>query len=196
MTTNDAERVLELEEAAEGIELFRPPGDSLQIAKAREQAEASGWIPEPEVEPTRPQTEHLESIRDRRDALRAAMHSLETTIAGPASAMGWREAVAAALAAIREALEAHISLVERPAGLLEEILEIAPRLAYATDEIEAEHLDILRLLGRAEDVVDQGGQSRDIRRSAMSLLATLAIHRQRGSDLIYEAYSVDLGTGD
>ena len=29
----------------------------------------------------------------------------------------------------------------------------------------------------------------------MSLLAGLAIHRQRGSDLLYEAYSVDIGTG-
>ncbi|MEX2279317.1 MAG: hypothetical protein WEA76_04425 [Acidimicrobiia bacterium] len=195
MTTNDAERVLELEEAADGVELFRPPGDALQMEKARDQAEASGWTPEPEVEPNRPETGRLASIRDRRDALRVAMHSLETTVAGPASAMGWREAVAAALAAIREALEAHISLVERPSGLLEEILEIAPRLAYATEEIEAEHIDILRLLSRAADLVDQGGQSRDIRRSAMSLLAALAIHRQRGSDLIYEAYSVDLGTG-
>jgi hypothetical protein len=29
----------------------------------------------------------------------------------------------------------------------------------------------------------------------MSLLVGLAIHRQRGSDLIYEAYSIDPGTG-
>lgn len=195
MTTNDAERVLELEEAAEGVELFRPPGDALQMAKARDQAQASGWIPEPELEPTRPEAERLMSIRDQRDALRVAMHSLETIVAGPASATGWREAVAAALAAIREALEAHISLVEKPDGLLEEILEIAPRLAYAAEEIGAEHLDILRVLTRAEDIVDHGGESRDIRRSAMSLLAALAIHRQRGSDLIYEAYSVDVGTG-
>lgn len=46
MTTNDAERVLELEEAAEGVELFRPPGADLHVEKARDQAEASGWIPD------------------------------------------------------------------------------------------------------------------------------------------------------
>lgn len=194
MTTNDAERVLELEEGAEGVELFRPPGADLQVEKARDQAEASGWIPDRDAGATA-EAGRLESIRDQRDALRVAMHSLETTVAGPASAEGWRDAVAAALADLRDALEAHVTIVENPDGLLEEVLEIAPRLAQETEEIEAEHRDLLRALDRVVNAVARPDNSRAIRRSAMALLAGLAIHRQRGSDLIYEAYNVDIGTG-
>ena len=35
----------ELEEAAQGQDLYRAPGHELQIEQAREQAEASGWLP-------------------------------------------------------------------------------------------------------------------------------------------------------
>jgi hypothetical protein len=194
MTDHDAERLLELEEAAEGVELFRPPGDEMQLEKARDQAEASGWIPERDDAPA-PKAGRLETIRDRRDALRVAMHSLETIVAGPASSPGWRDAVGNALSAIREALDQHIAAVESPDGLLEEILEIAPRLAHLTEEIEADHRDLLRMLERAEEAIPGDSDSRTVRRTAMSLLAGLAIHRQRGSDLLYEAYSVDIGTG-
>jgi hypothetical protein len=194
MSTNDAERLLELEEAAEGVELFRPPGDELQLEKARDQAEASGWIPERDDAPVAT-AGRLQSIRGQRDALRSAMHSLETIVAGPASASNWRDSVATALAGIRRALDDHIAAVESPDGLLEEILEIAPRLAYLTEEIEADHRDLHRVLERAEHTVAGDHDSRTIRRTAMALLAGLAIHRQRGSDLIYEAYSVDIGTG-
>lgn len=194
MTNHDAERLLELEEAAEGVEVFRTPGNELGLEKARDQAEASGWIPERDQAPS-PRAGRLETIRGRRDALRVAMHSLETIVAGPASSPAWRDLVGNALSAIRVALDNHVAAVESPDGLLEEILDIAPRLAPLTEEIEADHRDLVRVLQRAEDAIPGDFDSRTVRRTAMSLLAALAIHRQRGSDLIYEAYSVDIGTG-
>jgi len=195
MTTNDAERVLELEESAEGVELFRPPGEVLLVEKARDQAEASGWIPEREG-PAGPGRDRLEAVREYRDALGAAMHSLETTVARPASAPAWSAALDASLTRLRAAVEAHVRTVEGPDGLLEEILGIAPRLAHETTAMETEHVAILRTLARAEDALNRGAGARDVRRAVMALLGSLAAHRQRGSDLVYEAYSVDLGRGD
>jgi hypothetical protein len=35
-----------------------------------------------------------------------------------------------------------------------------------------------------------------VRRRVIALLGRLAIHRQRGSDLVYEAYNVDITAAD
>ena len=39
-------------------------------------------------------------------------------------------------------------------------------------------------------------QVKDVREEALGLLQAIARHRQRGADLIYEAYSVDIEAGD
>ena len=39
------------------------------------------------------------------------------------------------------------------------------------------------------------GWAEDLRVELTALLAALARHRQRGADLVYEAYAVDLGGG-
>ena len=39
-------------------------------------------------------------------------------------------------------------------------------------------------------------QVQDVREEALGLLQAIARHRQRGADLIYEAYSVDIEGGD
>jgi len=72
----------------------------------------------------------------RRRELNEAMTDLERVVAGPSSAAGWLDRVAAGLARVDEALRAHIDEVAGPDGLLAEILEVAPRLAgEARDDI-------------------------------------------------------------
>ena len=164
------------------------------MEKSPDQAEASGWTPEPDVG-SGSGGQRLDTIRQRRDALGAAMQALETTVARSAAAPGWAGGVGAAIAEVRRALEAHIADVEGPDGLLEEILDLAPRLAHMTQEIEDEHDTLLESVIRVEKAVDRDADPRATRRAVISLLGGLVIHRQRGSDLIYEAYNVDIGTG-
>ena len=42
---------------------------------------------------------------------------------------------------------------------------------------------------------DEGITLQDVRALGVSLLGLLIRHRQKGADLIYEAYQVDLGSG-
>jgi hypothetical protein len=192
MSTNDAERVLELEESAEGVDLFRPPGDELLLEKARDQAEASGWIPEREGGPV---TSRLSTALERRDVLLAAMQRLEAAAGRSGSAPGWADGLRDAVDAVADAVARHISATEGAGGLLEEVLEGSPRLAAEVAALEGDHEDLERAIARVRASLQRPSEVRAIRRRVIRLLGHLVDHRQRGSDLVYEAYSVDLGLG-
>jgi hypothetical protein len=197
MNERDAERMLELEESAEGQSLFRAPGKQLHVEQARAQAEASDSIPE--------SSELLDSnhtcrqrARVRRNELHRAMERLEATVARPAAPDGWAGAVDAALLELEDALTEHIREVEAPDGLLAEIVEVAPRLVAEVEMIKREHVELLRSWARARRSVTGDGvtSASGVRRRIISLLGRLAIHRQRGSDLVYEAYNTDIAAAD
>ena len=193
----DAERVLELEESAEGESLFRAPGEQLQMEQARDQAGAldsmSGRAELPDVEQPR-----WQKARVRRNELHGAMERLEATVAKPAAPNGWAGAVDASLLELEDALRAHIREVEAPDGLLAEIVDVAPRLVAEVETIKKEHVDLIRSWLRARQSLtgDGGASGPEVRRRIISLLGLLVMHRQRGSDLVYEAYNVDIAAAD
>jgi hypothetical protein len=194
MTQNEAERLLELEESAQGAGLYRAPGDELQVEKARDQAEASGWIPE---EGAAGQPSRLERARVRRHALREAMEAMEHAIGRPVASEDWARVVEVALGDLEEAIRAHIEEVEAPDGLLAEMLEVAPRLSALVDTIRDEHRGLIESLGQTRQLLDlEPFDGLAVRRRAVSLLGYLARHRQHGSDLVYEAYLVDIAAAD
>ncbi len=197
MSERDAEQMLELEESAEGVDLFRPPGEQLQVEKARDQAEASGWIPE-RVELGNSTHTRWHRARVRRNELHRAMERLEATVARPAAPDGWADAVDASLLELEDALGAHIREVEAPDGLLAEIVDVAPRLVSDVETIKNEHVELVASWARARQSLGGNGAASvtEVRRRIISLLGRLAIHRQRGSDLVYEAYNVDIAAAD
>jgi hypothetical protein len=197
MKERDAERMLELEESAEGESLFRAPGEKLQIEHARDQAEASDLMPE-RAELGDSNHTRRQRARVRRNELHGAMERLEATVAKPAAPDGWADAVEASLLELEDALRAHIREVEAPDGLLAEIVDVAPRLVAEVETIKKEHVDLVRSWSRARQSLrdDSVGSVTEVRRRVISLLGRLAIHRQRGSDLVYEAYNVDIGAAD
>lgn len=137
----------------------------------------------------------------RRRALNDAMTELEKAVAGPAPAEGWLDRLDNGLAGLREGLEAHIAEVEGPHGLLADIMELAPRLAAATRELEEEHVALLNAWDRTErtlEAVRRNGETdrAALRRRVTSLLGRVTLHRQRGADLVYEAYNVDIAASD
>jgi hypothetical protein len=68
--------------------------------------------------------------------------------------------------------------VDRLIGEHTELTDLSTKLIDRIDVVELER------------IAEEAGAVRD---DAMSLLTAVARHRQRGADLIYEAYQVDVG---
>jgi hypothetical protein len=81
--------------------------------------------------------------------------------------------------------------------LYDDIRATAPRLSHGVEMQESEHAELLAEVHRLLDERDEGLRDpEDVtahREAVTRLLDLLARHRQRGSDLVYEAYAVDIG---
>ncbi len=110
----------------------------------------------------------------------------------------WSAETADRSRALTEAFRYHVEQSEGPDGLLPEIVATAPRLARTVDKVKDEHRQLLTELEALQRAADSRASAdiERVRQEALRLLQDLATHRQRGSDLIYEAYSVDVEGGD
>lgn len=140
----------------------------------------------------------LDSARKRRIDLRQAMARVETRVARPSATASWRADVEAALRELGEALDAHINEVDDEGGLLATIVAEAPRLAGQVAEMQRQHDQLRAAFDRALAACSNHGELEPavVRRRVTSLLGRLAIHRQLGSELVFDAYNVDIGDGD
>lgn len=195
MIDNNGDRLLQMEEEAEGVELFRTPGSHLVIDDARDQAEASGWIPSQDLPEGAPP---LERARAKRRDLRQTMDVLEDVVSRPATTDSWNDTVRDALEDVKRALIDHIHEVEAPGGLLAEVIDDAPRLSNRVQELEGEHGVLIAAVDRALESTASSGRDDPaaLRRRVVSLLGRLTNHRQQGADLVYEAYNVDIAAAD
>lgn len=150
------------------------------------------------MQPKSPPTDQslLEDLRQRRAELRDAMTALEHALAGPATGdpARWASRVQAAMVELSADLGTHVEITESPDGLYPELLQVAPRLSEPVAKLIREHVtlratvdDLLSALDRRPPDVEQ------VREGGTSLLSSLSHHRQRGADLVYEAYEVDIG---
>jgi hypothetical protein len=196
MSEKNGERMLELEESAQGTDLFRAPGAGLVIEKARDQAEASGWIPEREMAPFWPT--RVDRIAARRSELRRAMSDLEAALARPAHMDDWMATILLAMTDLGRVLADHIREVEAPDGLLAEILDEEPRLSAAIDDIRTDHVELRTRWERANEMLagEETVDVRRVRRQLTGLLGHLTQHRQLGADLVYDAYNTTVFAAD
>lgn len=134
----------------------------------------------------------LEEARLRRLALAEAMGRTEQALATPSGSPSWRQEVTDALQHVRVALEDHIDEVEGPEGLLVELRQVDPRLVGKVEQLEREHPPLSRAVQTALESVEVQAVE-EARSQVLDLLLALARHRQRGADLVYEAYNVDIG---
>ncbi len=136
------------------------------------------------------------ALRRRRLELREAMSELEFALAAPANGRPgrWAEEVRVAALGLVSGLRDHIAVTEGPGGLHRELVETAPRLAGPVAALTAEHADLKEMLARLIEGID--GADLDVaatRDAGTELLDLLMRHRQRGADLVYEAYEFDVG---
>jgi hypothetical protein len=146
----------------------------------------------------------LDDVRLRRAGLKAALSGLELALAAPAANRAeWVTNVRESLGVVHEVWTRHIVETEAPGAFLDELVTESPRLSKPTSRLRREHSEILATIVRAEKSLATPPAEDEayatwaeaLRVELTALLAALARHRQRGADLVYEAYAVDLGGG-
>jgi hypothetical protein len=145
-----------------------------------------------------PDQAFLEDLRRHRAELRESMSALEDALAAPATAdqARWAQRVQAALVELSGDFREHIELTEGPRGLYRDLLKVSPRLSEAVAGLTREHALVTgQLDGLLARVPGPGGvEDVDrVRDLGNALLGRLVRHRQRGSDLLFEAYEFDIG---
>lgn len=151
-----------------------------------------------EEDSSRSDPELLEELRRHRAELRESMSALEDALAAQATGdpARWAQRVDVALVELAGDFREHIEITEGPHGLYRDLLTSSPRLSEAVVGLTREHVlirgQIDGLMGRvtvSDDVSDVDG----VRDLGTALLGRLVRHRQRGSDLVFEAYEFDIG---
>jgi hypothetical protein len=145
--------------------------------------------------------EVLAAVRVRRDHLYEALLELERTLAVPAGdhPREWADDVSVVVAGLREVLDTHVAGTEEAGGFFDDVREHAPQLLHAVEQIRSEHGPLLEAAaGLAERMATVSSEADvdDVRDEAVELIRRLLRHRQRGSELVYDAYSVDISAAD
>lgn len=143
----------------------------------------------------------LAAVRRRRAELRESLVALEQALASPASGREerWGSRVHRALLTFADDFAEHIVVTEGPEGLHQAIVTAAPRLSHAVEMLVGDHqrfsADIAELVAISVPPLTPT-EVAVIRDLGTRLVADVSKHRQRGADLIYEAYETDIGVGD
>ena len=153
------------------------------------------------MEPDEQLTPALGEARKRRRTLHDALVHLEMAISSPAAGRvpEWSTQVRKDLIGVRDAFEQHVEATEKPDGLYDEIMERAPRLAHTVDRLREEHPPITASIAGTIERMDADEVVRDdwpvdqARDDLQRLIGGLVRHRQKGADLVWEAYNVDIG---
>lgn len=130
--------------------------------------------------------------------MRESLGAVELALSAPAAAdpSSWTQRVHVALVELSADLRLHVRLTEGPGGLYGEVLSTAPRLTEAASRLTEEHTTIRELLDDLVVRAEKATTLEDItviRDLGTDLLTMLMRHRQRGADLVYEAYEFDIG---
>jgi hypothetical protein len=140
---------------------------------------------------------HLERVRLPRADLRESVAAVDLALEAPIARGGmFRERVRAALAELAHDFDDHVALTESPGGIYDRALRTAPRLTGRVNRLLAEHQDLREAIHGYLAVLEHGGTMADLpvfREELTVLMGRLVRHRQKGGDLVYEAYDVDLG---
>jgi hypothetical protein len=148
-----------------------------------------------------PRSDALREAARRRRTLHEALVALEVAISSPASKRipDWTRQVTKEAVAVRDAWDQHVDVTEKPGGLYEEIVGLSPRLVSTVDRLRHEHPEITeavtQMVARLEQV-EIGGLEwplDDARDDLQRFIGKVIRHRQRGADLVWEAYNVDIG---
>lgn len=170
----------------------------------------AGGAPEPDVAAgAEAETQDFTELRRRRAELLESINELEQALASPlpGGQMRWVQGVSAALFELSNDFRDHLELTEGTNGLYGRVIRTSPRLAHQVKRLTEDHAKLIELIAELLTRVGSAAVSfargdaivadmDEVRDHGTILIGALARHRQRGSDLMYEAYSVDIGGQD
>ncbi|MCW3814725.1 hypothetical protein ONA91_09685 [Micromonospora sp. DR5-3] len=122
------------------------------------------------------------------------LSALARALATSAEESRWREHLVVQLGPVRRGFAEHVRLTEGPDGLYAELLHQAPRLDRGVRLLTHEHAAIAAALVALQRAAELPAvPAEEVRERVGNLLRALDQHRQRGADLLWEAYETDLG---
>jgi hypothetical protein len=139
-------------------------------------------------------TTALEAAKRHRAELLENVQRFGRALGEPIGELGWRERVRDRLGLLRGAFRDHIVVTEGTEGLYGELLDHSPRLARRVHSLVREHaalMTAINVLGTR--MAEPAHAPEQIRGWGSDLVRSLHRHRQRGADLVYEAYAADIG---
>jgi hypothetical protein len=113
----------------------------------------------------------------------------------------WAVSLREQLIRLLAAFDYHILVTEADDGLLEEVVDVAPRLAHRANQLRSDHATIRGLIEKVitdldrPEFLDEAGVGR-VRELILDLLRQIGHHRHLGADLIYQAYNLDIEASD
>lgn len=143
----------------------------------------------------------IETARAKRHDLSSAMIDLETAAQAPVGSGAWGGTMHLALLRLDSAFEGHVLVAEGDDGIIRAIVDDVPRLSAAADRLRAEHRSIRYGIGavttevQAIETSTSVTEADAVRESILQLFVDLSRHRRHGSDLVWEAFDVDIGGG-
>ena len=141
----------------------------------------------------------VEAARRHRAELRESISALEQALAAPAARGpdAWCERVHAALVELSADLREHVDMTVGPDGLYSGVVANTPRLSHAVAQLSSDQAQTVRFLESFLSSLDSPGAGgvppERVRQLGAVLLGRLIRLRQRGADLVYEAYATDIG---
>jgi len=152
----------------------------------------------------RPAQHVLDAALKRRAEMLGTTRSLTLALEAPSPGReaAWMQRVAGCLEALRSDMAEHIETTEAPDGVHHEMVTAAPRLANPVQRLVADHEVLHERIARCHAMATHADATADaalvkaVRDDATQVVALLQRHRQRSSDLIYEAYNTDIGGAD
>jgi septal ring factor EnvC (AmiA/AmiB activator) len=151
--------------------------------------------------PDSTQREAISTNRADRERSLDALHALESCAANaaPGRETDWLAPVRAALEALENALDEQEQNSAVSHSTLSDIEHEDPRLRNRVVQLRRRHRELQLRVGELLSQLDELSTSidfADIRRRLERLAAELRYQQAREADLVYEAYTVDLGAGD
>jgi len=146
----------------------------------------------------------LDDALRRRAELHETAKSLVRALEDPSPGREdvWLSHVDDHLQRLRLDIEEHVETTEGPDGIHAEILLAQPRLANKVRRLVADHEILRDRINAVAALSERSIQQHDralvmaVRDEATLVVGLLARHRQRSSDLVYEAYATDIGGDD
>ena len=142
----------------------------------------------------------VQSSRDDRMRMLKALSALESALAAGATSRqtAWNRRVMAVLAVLAETMEAQTRELDSGEGLLAEILNQAPRFERAVHQLRDHYADLVRQIESLRKEFTDAGETDvgEIRHRLAWLITAIRHFQARESDLLQDAFQIDIGGGD